>query len=158
MIIDKIAWLIEGVIPLLIPGVLLFLTQSSDILFFISFAGSIAFAQLLPQYLSFCDLLINKKGFRNIFRLDNIIRILILISALIYTIYIVGSFLIFVWILVNLLFLNILAKLKNLGRLRYTITSIYSRILNFTFLLSHTHIVGGKSYLLYINGFTFYLI
>jgi hypothetical protein len=146
---DKFGWLIEGLIPLIIPFILLIFFQRINLYHAIGFSGSLALVQLIPTFV--------KYGLSNkniLFRLDNIIRFLILISVLAYYIFLGIYFTIF-WVILILCISILFFKFKYIGRLRVSIFSIFGRLINYTYIISIIF-DDNLGLLRFLNGFLIY--
>jgi hypothetical protein len=150
MKLDKFAWAIEGLVPVIIPALLFFVMGFNTLSFYVAFSGSIAFTQLFSSIVKASDLYPNLTCLK---RVDNILRITIMVIVASIFIFKGNLYLLF-WIILNIIFISWIGRLFFLGRFRYTLCSLYSRSLNFIFIFSHTHLVPSDLNLQFINPFS----
>lgn len=147
--IDWFAWFAEGLVPIVISGFLYIITGASNPFFYFFFAGSIAMGQLLTLIVRVSS---NSNNISLISRPDNVVRIFIICIVLIVKFFI-SDYYIFLWITLNFLIFFIIGKYKGFGRFAYTLSSYYSRLLNFIYLISLTKFSYDSKVFIYLNGF-----
>jgi hypothetical protein len=147
--IDSIAFLIDGCAPIFIATFLFLITGAKDLIFYVYFAGSIATGQLLSTVVRVAY---SNKNTKLLYRVDNFLRIVTICVVVVVKFY-ASEYYVIPWLIINVLVFWGIGKLIILGRLAFTITSYYSRLLNFIFLIAFMYSSNNKFPLYYFNGF-----
>jgi hypothetical protein len=129
--IDTLAWVAEGFAPAFIAAFLFFITGAKDPFFYLFFAGSLALGQLLSLIIKVSTSFDNIKL---ISRPDNVIRIATVCLVLCFKLYLFQYY-IFVWLILNIFIFWIIGKCTSFGRFAYNLSSYYSRLINFMYLI-----------------------
>ena len=143
---DKLGWLIEGLIPVLISFSFYFFFETLSFFQTIGFAGSISFAQLITNFVK------NGNNLNFLKRFDYIIRLIVLILAIFFYLYHL-QFYLFFWSLSLITLAILLSKTLILGRLKISCFMIFGRLMNYLYIYS---IFVDSSYLRFLkilNGF-----
>jgi hypothetical protein len=134
LLFDKIGWIIEGLVPLIIPGIIFIWLDSLIFINFVGFVGSIAFVQLLPGFVNICSK-DRSETYKLFYRIDNVFRLALFCGSLLYFL-LEGYSYIFIWISVVLLIFSIISQFSMIGRLRVTTASLFGRTINYIYILS----------------------
>jgi hypothetical protein len=131
---DRVGWIIEGFVPLIISGVLYLLIDSFLFIHFAGLIGSIAFVQMLPGFMnSFSHG--REAIYKYFYRIDNLLRVLLLFLSLLFFA-INGYTYTFIWLIITMFVFFLIAQVSIFGRLRVTIASLFGRIVNYIYILS----------------------
>jgi hypothetical protein len=131
---DRVGWIVEGFVPLIISGVLYLLIDSFLFIHFVGFIGSISFVQMLPGFMNSFSRG-REEIYKYFYRIDNLIRELLLSLSLLFFV-INGYTFTFIWAIIIMFVFFMIAQVNILGRLRVTIASLFGRIINYIYILS----------------------
>ena len=134
LLLDKIGWITEGIVPLIIPGIIFILIDSLTFINFVGFIGSIAFVQLLPSFVNICSK-DRRETYKLFHRIDNVLRLTLFCGSLFYFLF-QGYFQTFIWLCVVLFIFFIISQVVVIGRLRVTTASLFGRTINYIYILS----------------------
>lgn len=134
VLFDKIGWIIEGLVPLIISGILFFWVDSLIFINFVGLIGSIAFVQVLPGFVNIYSK-DRKETYKLFYRIDNLLRLILLAGSLLYFLS-EGYVYPFIWLGIAVSIFFIIARIVVLGRLRLTVASLFGRTINYIYILA----------------------
>ena len=134
VLFDKIGWIIEGLVPLIISGILFFWVDSLIFINFVGLIGSIAFVQVLSGFVNICSK-DRKETYKLFYRIDNLLRLILLAGSLLYFLS-EGYVYPFIWLGIAVSIFFIIARIVVLGRLRLTVASLFGRTINYIYILA----------------------
>ncbi len=134
LLLDKIGWIVEGLVPLIISGIIFIWIDSLTFIKFVGLTGSISFVQLLPSFVNICSK-DRKETYKSFYRIDNLLRFSLLVGSLLYFLS-EGYVYTIIWLGITVLIFFIIAKIVIFGRLRVTVASLFGRAINYFYVLS----------------------